>query len=250
MTYQQGQGGYGASQYGAPQQPKAGPDLAGFIAPLVVAALGVVGVLLGLGAAVELGGSSSFSATQSFYESNLLVPVGFVFLAGVVAVIGLIPNQQSYLPVAGALSLTTVILMLFMLTADFDTAWSYWLLFVVALVQGAVGIAAVLMASGVIGASPAPAYGQQQFAQPQAQAPSYGQPPQQPGQNPYGQPQPGQQYGQAPAAGQQYGQPQQQPGQHSYGQPQQQPGQQYGQPQQQPGQQYGQQGSAPQQPEQ
>ncbi|WP_024794643.1 DUF5336 domain-containing protein [Tomitella biformata] len=219
MTYPQGQGGYGAPQYGAPQQPKAGPDLVGFLVPLAVAVLGVAGVLMGLAGAFDFGGGSLMSSsTRSFYETGLLLPIGFVFLAGLIAVVGLIPQQQSYLAISGALSLTTVIVMLFLLSADTSTAWGYWLVFVIALVQAAIAIAAVLITAGIIGGSPS------------RQSQQYGQAPQQ-----YAQPQQPQNYG--------YGQPQQQPAQPSYGQPQQQP---YGQPQ--PGQQPGQPGQPGQQP--
>lgn len=239
MTYPQSQGGYGAPQYGAPQQPKAGPDLVGFLAPVAVGVLGVAGLLLGLASAYELGGGM-VSSTVSFYESRETLPIALVFLAGLTAVIGLIPKQQSYLAISGAVSLTSALLMLFMLTADTPTAWGYWLVFVVALVQSAIAVAAVLITAGIIGGAVAgQQYGQPQpqpYAQPQQQ-PFYGQP-QQPAPPAYGQPQPGQQYGQ-PAPGPQYGQPQPNqpaPGQ-QYGQPQ--PGQSYGE--QQPGQTYGEQ---------
>lgn len=253
MTYPHGQGGYGAPQYGAPQH-KAGPDLVGFIAPLVVAVLGVVGLLLGL---TSVYGVGSGVLSVSFYDVGETLPIALVLISGLVAVIGLIPRQQSQLAISGAVSLATVLLLLFMLTADAPTRWGYWLVFAVALVQAAVAVAAVLMTAGIIGgvpgqnpertagSNPAQAYGQPQTygqAQQYGQQPApqyYGQPQAQQAAPAYGQ-QPGQQYGGQQYGGQQYGQPQ--PAQ-QYGQQQ---GQQFGQPQ--PGQQYQPYGQAQAQP--
>lgn len=223
MTYPQGQGGYGAPQYGAPQQqyggaPKAGPDLLGTIAPAAIGVLGIAAPLLGFGSAAT---AKFGDGSASFYEaSGVSYIVALVLISGLVALVGFVPQQRPQFGISAALSVTVVLMMLFGLSGigeGASTGWAYWLVFVVALVQAGVAIGALLMGAGMIGggAPAAQQYGQpQQFAQPQQ--------PQQYGQQAPQQPAPG--YGQQPPT---------QGGQPGYGQPQQ-PGQQYGQ--QQPGQ--------------
>lgn len=237
------QGGYpmGMAEQPMGAGPRTGtPGFATTIAPLAMLGLGVVGLLLGFG--------------PSGLDQALML------IAGLVAAVGLLPKVNSYMPVAACISVAVVPMMLFYLTDSYyySPQWDYWLVFVLALAQAAVGITAVLLASGIIGGPATTSWGgqPQAFGQASPAQPGYGQQPQQYEQQPsygqqygqqagYGQQsqqysQQPQQYGQQPSYGQQYGQsdPQTQRFSQSAPQPYAQPGgQQY---QQDPGSSYGQ----------
>ncbi|CAM3967695.1 DUF5336 domain-containing protein [Nocardia ninae] len=212
-----------------------------------VAALGVLNFLLGFlpyvgTKAVDFGGARvANSETASLFEAGGAALLGLLLLGGLLAALSVLPKQSwtgaaAAASVAGFLALA---LHSFTLSDGIELKWGAFALLVLAFVQAALAVGAVLFESGIVKApAPRPAsqpgfnqsgYGQQQqssfsaFGQNQ---PGYGQgQPGQPGQ-PYGQQSP---YGQQPGygAGQQaspYGQSQ--PSQPTYGQQ----GQAYGQP--------------------
>ncbi|MFD6161689.1 DUF5336 domain-containing protein [Nocardia sp. NPDC060256] len=222
-----------------------------------VAALGVINFLLGFlpyvgTKAVDFGGARvASSETASLFEAGGSALVGILLLGGLLAGLSVLPKQAwtgaaAAASVAGFLALAVHS---FTLSDGIELKFGAYVVLVLAFVQAAVAVGAVLFEAGIVKApaprpasAPAfaqPGYGQQQpsaFGQSQ---PSYGQN-QQPG---YGQGQPGQPYGQPPAYGQQpgYGAAQQaspygqsQPSQPAYGQPAQAYGQQPGYGQQPP----------------
>ncbi|GAA5089937.1 DUF5336 domain-containing protein [Nocardia iowensis] len=212
-----------------------------------VAALGVINFLLGFvpfigSKPIDFGGARvASSETANLFEASGAALLGILLLGGLLAGLSLLP-KQNWTGAAAAASVTGFLALLlhsFTLADGIELEWGAYLLLVLAFVQAAVAVGAVLFESGIVKApAPRPAnqqafgqggYGQQQpssFGQSQPafgqNQPGYGQG--QPGQQPYGQQSPyGQQPGYGAAQGSPYGQSQ--PSQPAYGQP----GQPYGQ---------------------
>ncbi len=234
----------GGSGFGAPAPtPSASSKGLPYFLLIGVAALGVLNFLLGFTPFFKTGGAAEFGikgTTANFFESSTPVTaLGLLLFGGILAGLGLLPKQD-WKGVSAAAALAgflTLLFVSFSLPEGPSLAWGAYIVLVLALVQTAAAVGAVLFDLGIIKEPPPRPAAQSGFGQ---SGPGYGQlaqgyGQQQPPQG-YGQQQPPQGYGQPPQGYQQqppqgYGQPQQgyQPPQ-GYGQ--QQPPQGYGQPQQ------------------
>lgn len=223
-------GGTGASASGS--DAKGLP----FLLVVGVAALGVINFLLGFLPFTALESATGLGSTSEESFGGFTVfgsPTGLALLlvSGLLAGLTLLPKQE-WKGAAAAVAVAGFFTLLFQvltLAEGQNAKIGAWVLIVLALVQAAVAVVAVLFDAGIIKApAPKPAGApQQQGGYPGQQGQGYGQ--QGYGQGGFGQQsQPGQSYGQQPGQsfGQQsYGQ-QSQPSQPTYGQ---QPGQSYGQ---------------------
>lgn len=235
----------GGSGFGAPAPtPSASSKGLPYFLTIGAAALGVLNFLLGFTPFFKTGGAEEFGikgTTANFFESSTPVTaLGLLLLGGLLAGLGLLPKQD-WKGVSAAAALAgflTLLFVSFSLPEGPSLAWGAYIVLVLALVQTAAAVAAVLFDLGIIKEpAPRPA-GQSGFGQSGQSGQGYQQQPPQG----YGQQQPPQGYGQ-PHQGYQQQPPQgyQQPPQ-GYGQPQQgyqqqppqnyQPPQGYGQPQQ------------------
>ncbi|MFS8101478.1 DUF5336 domain-containing protein [Lentzea alba] len=197
-----------AQHHQAPQQPGAAPGAnninLGLILPLVAAGLGLVAYLLAFADDVSSGDAL------------------WLMVAGALAGLTLLPNAPKFIPVAGALSVVQMLLVLQGIIKGPSVEGMQIVLLIVALVQAAAIVLTLLLAEGIVKFEPKPANpyaGQQQHGQPGGWNPQSGAFPQQ-GQPQHGapqqqapqQPQFGQQqqFGQQPQQPQQPGQPPQQ----------------------------------------
>lgn len=220
MTYSNGPGGYGAPQqqpnqqsYGPQPYGQAGPGAPtgpsmAAIANIVVIAFGVLSFLLGFApyAAIDIDSASDFGSDESFSFFNNgasgagTIGLALLLLAALVAAVGLLPKQTKNEGLVAALSVTGFLILLVLLIGLSDgmsVGVGFILVLVVAFLQAAVAIGALLFAADIIkprppapygGYYPQGAYGQQPafgppaaLAPPAPQAPQYGAPPQAPG---------------------------------------------------------------------
>ncbi|QFZ23385.1 DUF5336 domain-containing protein [Saccharothrix syringae] len=198
--------------YGAPQQqpgpaqPAVGVNL-NLILPLVAAGLGLIAYLL------------------AFADDVSSVQIQFLLAAAVLAGLSVLPKAPRLLPAAAVLAaVTTLLLLQDIVKTEADVEGMQIVLLIVALLQTAAVVLAVLLDAGVVKLQPKPAnpYGPPGGWNPQSGAfPQQGQHPQQqfgPPSGQFNQPVPPQQQGQQP------GQPQPtsympQPGQFNQPQP-------------------------------
>ena len=211
MTYSTGPGGFPATPQGAgsqgygqpapgnPAAPGPGKGLPFFL-NIGVVALGVISFFLGFAPYVSKDKGFKDEDTYSFFF-NVGGGVGLISLsallaAALVAGFALLPKQPQQGGVVAALSLTGFISLLFLLfgiSSGLKAGLGLIFVLILAFLQAAVAVVALLLTSGVIKAQPRQAqygyYGQPGYGQPQQQyygagapgtTPTYQAPPSQP----------------------------------------------------------------------
>lgn len=135
----------GPYPFGPPRPPV---DLRRLIPAVTIGALGIAATLFGLGAYAH---TTRYGTAISFYEAPWATFLILPFLvAGVACLFGLLPRQRPPLVMSASLSLSGAVLMLFYL-ASFSAmgrpsaGWAYWVVFVIALLQTAAAVTAMLL---------------------------------------------------------------------------------------------------------